>query len=104
MFSISVSSPDKNNPPTSPSLTENIKHAGEPCQTWPSLKVPDCRASLPALCYLDLTNNIVFPDPADFVRILSEEEMVEFQPCVEAPGWRVNFTIDLWPSSSLSRK
>merc|ERR1712207_52689 len=29
--------------------------------------------------------------------------MVEFQPCVEASGWRVNFTIDLWPSSSLSR-
>ena len=103
MFSISVSSLDKNSPP-SPSLTENIKCAGESCQAWPGLEIPDCRTSLSALCYLDLTNNIVFPDPADFVRILSEEEMVEFQPCVEAPGWRVNFTIDLWPSSSLSRK
>ena len=56
------------------------------------------------MCYKDLGDSLVFPEPEDFIRILSEREMVEFQPCAESLGWRVNFTIDMWPSWSLSRK
>ena len=74
------------------------------CQVWPNTSSADCGSSLPAVCYKDLGDSLVFPEPEDFIRILSEREMVEFQPCVESLGWRVNFTIDMWPSSSLSRK
>ena len=77
---------------------------GADCLSWPKGGPADCKAKQPAVCYKDLASSLTVPEPADFVKILSQRDMVEFLPCLEAPGWRVNFTIDMWPSSSLSRK
>ena len=61
-----------------------------------------CGTELAAVCVL--ANTLVFPRLTDFVRITPELDGVSFEKFPTSDGWKVNYSVDMWPSNSLHRK
>ena len=57
-----------------------------------------------AICQLDQTSKLIFPDPQKFVRIIPEFDAIRFEKVEDVAGWRLNFSIDMWPTNNQSRK
>ena len=56
-----------------------------------------CAAQLPAICVA--ANPVTFPRLAEFVRVRPEQDRVSFQTFPNEAGWRVDYSVDMWPSN-----
>ena len=61
-----------------------------------------CDTELGALCVLP--SPLTFPSLADFVQITPELDGVSFEKFQTSSGWKVDYSVDMWPSNSLHRK
>lgn len=71
-------------------------------QAGSELRSQHCDTELGALCVL--TSPLTFPSLADFVRITPELDGVSFEKFQTSAGWKVDYSVDMWPSNSLHRK
>ena len=53
---------------------------------------------------MDQSSRLIFPDPEKYVRIITEFDAIRFEKVENVAGWRLNFSVDIWPSEDLSRK
>ena len=77
------------------------------CKAWSAkegLHAASCSDSLAAVCVLDQTEKIVFPDPEKDIRIVVESNSVKFVKISDSLGWKANYSVHLWPKENNSRR
>ena len=87
--------------------SDKPENATANCPAWSRKEgshFDSCSTNLSAICHLDQTRHLIFPDPEEYVRIIPEFDAIRFEKVENVAGWRLNFSIDIWPSNNLSRK